>query len=95
MNPLYIDDLVNWAIQLVEMKAPSGAYNMAGRETVSVRQLAEIIGDLTARTVHIECRPEVSGDTIGNTDQASRATGYFPEWTLSRGLAEVLRLNKE
>lgn len=91
MNPLYIDDLVNWVIRLLEVENASGPYNLGGSETVSVRELALILGSLLGRRVQFDHRDAISGDTIGDTGRAREATGFSPEWSLERGLEEVVQ----
>ncbi len=91
MNPLYIDDLVNWVIRLIETEDASGPYNLGGAETVSVRELAEKLGALLGRQVQFEYKDGLSGNTVGATCRAYEATGFVPEWTLDRGLGEVVK----
>ena len=95
MNPLYIDDLVNWVIRLLEVENASGPYNLGGAETVSVRELAQMLGSLLGRQVHFEYGNSISGDTIGDTSRVREATSFTPEWTLDKGLAEILQCAAE
>jgi nucleoside-diphosphate-sugar epimerase len=90
INPLFIADLVTWVERLMECEA-SGTYNLAGREILTIRDLADRIASLLGTTAEFEYRHPVSGQSIGDITRVCQDTGISPAWTLDRGLAEVVR----
>jgi UDP-glucose 4-epimerase len=89
INPLHIRDLVAWTLHLIQMKA-TGIYNLAGAETVTIRELASQIAELMGNKVHFEMGPEAAGNRLGDISQVSNMTGYHPQISLHSGLNELL-----
>lgn len=89
INPLHIRDLVAWAIKLIEMQA-TGTYNLAGAETVTIRQLATEIAQQIGSEVHFKIGPAAAGDRLGDISRVSAVTGYRPQVSLHDGLKELL-----
>lgn len=91
MNPLFIDDLLSWVIRLLDTDGASGTYNLGGTEILSVRELADRLGSLLGCPTQFQYRDTISGNTIGDISRACADTGFSPQWTLGRGLEEVVR----
>lgn len=91
MNPLYIDDLVNWAIRLMEVDGAAGAFNLAGPEILTVRQLAELLGGMLRRPVRFEHHGDVTGDSIGDATRARNTAAFVPAWSLEAGLERFVK----
>jgi nucleoside-diphosphate-sugar epimerase len=89
INPLYIEDLVNWLIVLLDRQA-TGVFNLAGSETVSIRQLAERLSVLLGRTLHFSFSSAPVGHRIGDIKRVCDTTGLLPAWDLQKGLGEVV-----
>ena len=85
---VYVEDLADGVVRAL---APGGAgrtYNLAGRDTVTIRGLAEIVRDEVA-TVEIVHTPGRAGDLRGATirsDRAERELGWRATTPLSEGV---------
>jgi UDP-glucose 4-epimerase len=85
---VYVEDLAEGVVRAL---APAGAgrtYNLAGRETVTIRGLAEIVRDEVA-AVEIVHTPGRAGDLRGATirsDRAQREIGWRATTPLSEGV---------
>ena len=90
INPLYVDDLATWVKRLIRSDL-SGTYNLAGTETVGIGQLADRLASLLGRTARFEYRAPVSGHLVGDISRISNQTGFTPQWTLERGLSDVVK----
>ncbi len=89
INPIHIRDLVAWTTKLIHMQA-TGTYNLAGAETVTIRELANQIAGLIPGKVHFEIGPSVAGNRLGDISQVIAVTGCRPQITLQTGLKELL-----
>jgi nucleoside-diphosphate-sugar epimerase len=92
INPLHIRDLVAWTSRLIEMQA-RGTYNLAGTETLTIRELAGQIAQLAGREVNFEIGPAAAGNRLGDISQVIADTGYRPQTSLASGLKELLTAN--
>ena len=86
---VYVEDLAEGVVRSLSPKAAGRTYNLAGRETTTIRGLAEIVNDEVAATqiVHTEGR---LGDLRGariNSDRAEAELG----WTASTSLRDGVR----
>jgi nucleoside-diphosphate-sugar epimerase len=90
INPLFVDDLSTWVSRFIQGDL-SGTYNLAGTETVSIRQLADRIALLLGRTARFDYRDPVAGHLVGDISRVSDHTGFTPCWTLERGLSEMVK----
>lgn len=89
INPLHIRDLVAWTLQLIQIKA-TGIFNLAGMETVTIRELASQIAELIGKKVDFKIGPPAAGNRLGDASLVSKTTGYHPQITLHSGLNELL-----
>jgi UDP-glucose 4-epimerase len=85
---VYVEDLAEGVVRAL---APAGAgrtYNLAGRETVTIRRLAEIVRTEVApvEIVHTACRTaDLRGTTI-RSDRAERELGWCAGTPLTEGV---------
>ena len=90
VNPLYIDDLAAWMVQLLARNA-SGVFNLAGLETVSIRELADQLAALLKRKASYRIRLPDGENSLGDISRVIAVTGYQPRWTLASGLRVSLQ----
>jgi UDP-glucose 4-epimerase len=88
---VHVSDLVAALLLLATAGVPGEAYNAGSGEEVSMRQLAEAIGEATHREPQLETIPEITEDTYRLVADISKlkALGYEPKMPLRVGLAEL------
>jgi UDP-glucose 4-epimerase len=90
MTPIYVDDAVEAIVRSLE----SGEHlllNVAGDETVSIRELAERIGRAVGREpVFEEQEGTVAGDLIARNERLHELLGDRPLVTLDEGLSRIV-----
>jgi len=85
---VHVTDLVAGLLVLAERGVPGDVYNVGSGEEVSMRQLAETIGDATGREPMIESISDIADDTyrlVGDISKI-RALGYEPRMSLCTGI---------
>ncbi|GGT96206.1 nucleoside-diphosphate-sugar epimerase [Actinomadura citrea] len=88
----YISDLVKAAVRAVAAPLPPGGaevVNAAGRDAASLRQVAELVGQIVGRPVPLRPAGERPGDAVAvlaDVTRASRMLGFVPAITLPDGL---------
>lgn len=88
----FIADIVRANILAMESDA-EGIYNIGSGRSVTINQLVETLLNLMqieVKPIYNKPRPGDPRHTLADISKA-RAFGYEPEWTLSRGLAEVIK----
>jgi len=91
LNPVHVDDVIRAVMAATRIRGRH-TLNIGGRQTVTVRRLAELI----ARRLGVEPRfrraggEPVTGDMAGSIRLARQVLGWQPEITLGRGLAAVV-----
>lgn len=92
LNPVHIDDLVAAMAAAAALRGCQ-LLNIAGRQTVSVRQIAEMIGRRLGMMPHF--RPAVgtpvNGHMTGSVARAQSMLNWTPKITLARGLDDVVK----
>ena len=88
---VHVSDLVASLLLLARAGVPGEAYNAGSGEEVSMRQLAEAIGEATHSEPQIETIPEIGDDTYRLVADISKlkALGYEPKMPLEVGLAQL------
>jgi len=89
INPLHVRDLVAWTVKLIQLQA-RGIFNLAGSETLTIRELASTIAHLMSSKVDFEIGPAAVGNRIGDISHVSAVSGYQPQVSLHSGLQELL-----
>lgn len=99
---LYGDDAAEAIIQAAQSTQLSGgAYNVGGAESLSLREMADIIAQLVPGTsIEVEAMPaDLAAIEVGETrldDSRFRAaTGWTPQTSVSKGLAKTLAYYQE
>jgi UDP-glucose 4-epimerase len=85
---VYVEDLAEGVVRALTPAGAGRTYNLAGRETVTIRGLAEIVRDEVA-AVEIVHTPGRAGDLRGATirsDRAQREIGWRATTPLSEGV---------
>jgi nucleoside-diphosphate-sugar epimerase len=90
----YVADAVAATIAAAERGVPGRAYNIGGGSRVSVNDVLEILGRVTASALRIERGPVQKGDmrdTYADTSRARSELGFSPTVSLADGLAHEAR----
>jgi nucleoside-diphosphate-sugar epimerase len=86
----YVADAVDATIAAASKGRPGSVYNIAGGTQTSIREVIEIIRELTGDQLRVENRDPVAGDarrTGADTSSALRDLGYSPSVELREGLS--------
>ena len=88
----YVKDAVSALILAAESDA-SGIYNIGIGKSITINELAELIGRLTGNNTPPAYGPPRPGDIIHSLADASKAKtfGYSPKYSLEEGLKETIR----
>jgi hypothetical protein len=86
---VYVEDLAGGVVAAVERGAANRVYNLAGDETVTIRELAQIVSELIGN-VEIVHTPGRKGDFGGVTISSQRAAEELA-WRASTPLREGVR----
>jgi len=90
VTPLFIDDLLEYLGRFLGYE-DTVTVNVSGSELVSMRMLAEAIGELLNRSVHFEVlENERVANWWGDNDRLSRLTDYRPKVSLECGLKRTI-----
>ena len=91
ISPIHIQDCCAILSALIAL-GRSATVNVAGNETVNVRQLTTQIADLGGWQPHYieESRPEASFNLIGRTEQLRGLIDVRPQISLRAGLSELV-----
>jgi UDP-glucose 4-epimerase len=92
-NYVYVADLCDAHLRVLEPVAENETFNLEGSEQVSVRDLAETIRAIIGEHVRIEYVPARLGDYAGklvSADKARRLLGWTPVTPFSQGLRRVV-----
>ena len=88
----FVADAVTATAAAAVRGALGGVYNIGGGSRVTLREVFDLIGRVTGRTVHIDHHPEQKGDmrdTYAETSRAHADLGFAPSVTLEQGLREM------
>ena len=91
---IYVGDIVEGLIACAERGAPGDVYNLARGEETSIRELAELVNELTANPARIEVGPvrdwDRSGRRLGSTVKAQRELAFLATTRLEHGLRRTI-----
>jgi UDP-glucuronate 4-epimerase len=88
----YIDDIVTGTVAAIEAVRP-GCYelvNLGGTQTISLRELVQILEDVIGKPAVLDWQPHQAGDvpvTYANIDRARDLLGYQPTTRPEVGIA--------
>jgi UDP-glucose 4-epimerase len=88
---VHVSDLVAGLLLIAERASPGEIFNVGSGRECSMRQLAELIGEVTGTAPTVTTIPEVTDDTYRLVADVSRLRqlGFEPVTTLSQGVAEL------
>ncbi|MGA2265179.1 MAG: NAD(P)-dependent oxidoreductase [Phycisphaerae bacterium] len=90
VNPVWVDDLAE-GIYLAVRSSANGIFHLAGPETVSLRQLVQLIASLLHKEAIIQTRPAGPLERhAGSYERAKRILGYNPRIGLREGLLRLI-----
>jgi UDP-glucose 4-epimerase len=89
---VYVEDLADGVVAAVERGAEKRVYNLAGDETVTIRELAEVVSDLVGDTeiVHTPGRNGDFGGAVISNERAARELGWRGSTPLHEGVRRYL-----
>lgn len=92
---VYVQDVVNANI-LASRSNESGIFNIASGRSISLNQLADMIGRTLCRDIkpkHIDPRPGDIRDSLADISKAKQI-GYVPSFAMESGLADCIEYFK-
>ncbi|HYI36480.1 MAG TPA: NAD-dependent epimerase/dehydratase family protein [Thermoleophilaceae bacterium] len=96
---IYVEDMAEGLMACAERGGPGEIYNLASGEETSIRELAELINELTGNETPIALKPardwDHSGQRYGSTDKAKRELGFEARTELRDGLERQIAWMRE
>jgi len=89
VNPIYVNDVANILSLMIGHHSPS-VVNLGGEDVVSIRDIAQKIGDLTARQPVLEFATE-SSDVVADITVLRQTIGDLKLTSFNEGLATLTR----
>ena len=87
----YVDDIVSGLVAAsVREEAIGGIFNLGGGSQVEVREILEMMEEITGKEARLQFLEAQAGDvrrTGANTDRAREALGFNPSTTLHEGIS--------
>lgn len=94
---IYVQDVVNANINAALKNDVNGVFNVAAGVATSIKELAEIIIDITKSKSKIEYQEERSGDikhSVAAIDETKIHLGFQPQFNLIKGLEKTIQYYK-
>ena len=96
---IYVDDIVDGLIACALKGTPGGVYNLASGIETSIRELADLINEMTGNSAVIDSLParawDRSGKRHGDTTKSEQELGYKAKVSLPEGLLRTIDWTKE
>jgi UDP-glucose 4-epimerase len=96
---IYVEDMARGLIACAERGEPGGTYNLASGAETSIRELAELINELTGNQTPIALTPardwDRSGQRYGDPTKAREQLGFAAEVALREGLERTVSWTRE
>jgi UDP-glucose 4-epimerase len=96
---IYVGDIVRGLMACEERGTAGEVYNLASGVETSVRELAELVNELTGNPAPVEIAPprdwDRSGQRYGSTDKARRELGFEAQMPLREGLERTIAWTRE
>ena len=93
---LYIEDFVDAIICAIAFPGKCETYNIASGFSYSVKEIIDIVADITKKNISIISdeigRPHEIMDTRANINKAKAELGWHPRWIIKEGLKELINL---
>lgn len=90
LNPIYNLDFVEVLERCLTLQE-SHIINVAGDETLTMRQMGETIGRIIGRAAHFVIEAAGAGDLLGDTSTLVRLLGYRPCISFQEGISYILK----
>jgi UDP-glucose 4-epimerase len=89
---VYVEDLAEGVVAALERGAENRVYNLAGDETVTIRELADVVSDLVDDTeiVHTPGRDGDFGGAVISNERAAEELGWRASTPLREGVRRYL-----
>jgi UDP-glucose 4-epimerase len=89
---VYVEDLAEGVVAGLERGVDGRVYNLAGDETVTIRELAEVVSDLVGDTeiVHTPGRNGDFGGAVISNERAAEELGWHASTPLREGVARYV-----
>jgi UDP-glucose 4-epimerase len=89
---IYVEDLADGVVAAVERGAEDRVYNLAGDETVTIRELADTVSDLVGGTeiVHTPGRSGDFGGAVISNERAAEELGWRASTPLREGVSRYV-----
>ncbi|MFL5907731.1 MAG: NAD-dependent epimerase/dehydratase family protein [Solirubrobacterales bacterium] len=89
---VYVEDLADGVIAALLQREENRVYNLAGDETVTIRQLADVVSDLVEDTeiVHVPGRNGDFGGAVISNERAAEELGWRASTPLREGVRRYL-----
>lgn len=89
---IYIEDAIR-AIELSMEKCPAGIFNIAGDSYHTIKEVADLIKELSPIPVSITYKPakKLSSSSIISIKKARDVLGFYPEYSLEKGIRETIK----
>lgn len=92
LNPVWIDDLASGILRALE-SCKTGIFHFGGPETVSLRRLVELMGELTGRVPSFRILPPKHGEPhVCRFNRSTAELGYDPREGVRTGLQKLIAL---
>jgi nucleoside-diphosphate-sugar epimerase len=88
INPIFVDDAVAATVAALGLDGHE-TINIAGKEVVSIRALADLIGELAGTSPRYEQSSALASNLVAKTDRMRVKLGVTPAVPLRAGLARV------
>lgn len=92
---LFVSDLVDALLNLVERYAVCDPINIAGNEVVTIRNLAELINNIVKDEQNNGVTESKKSERVISTTKAERVIGFVPKISLAEGLKETINYYKK
>jgi len=89
INPIHVRDAARAFAAALGLER-SGAFNVAGEETVSLTALVELLGELAGRPARVRHEEGAGATLVGDIARMRDELGVVPRVALRDGLSEVL-----
>jgi UDP-glucose 4-epimerase len=96
---IYVGDMADGLMACASRGEPGEVYNLASGVETTIRELAELINELTGNPTPMALKPardwDHSGQRYGSTDKARRELGFEARMPLREGLERTIEWTRE